>query len=70
MTSVSRRQVLLGGGALLGAGLVPGVNFIGSAFGDEILRPNYMIRAGTNENPWGSIAGRDPGHQPLAGHVQ
>jgi len=53
VTSVSRRQVLLGGGALLGAGLVPGVNFIGSAFGDEILRPNYMIRAGTNENPWG-----------------
>ena len=53
MTSVSRRQVLLGGGALFGAGLVPGVNFIGSAFGDEILRPDYMIRAGTNENPWG-----------------
>ncbi len=53
MTSVSRRQVLLGGGAVLGVGLVPGVNFIGSVFGDEILRPDYMIRAGTNENPWG-----------------
>ena len=53
MAAISRRQVLLGGGALLGTGLVPGVNFIGSAFGDELPRPDYMIRAGTNENPWG-----------------
>ena len=53
MTSISRRQLLLGGGALMGAGLVPGVNLLNSAFGDEIPRPDYMIRATTNENPWG-----------------
>ena len=53
MAAISRRQVLLGGSALMGASLVPGVNLIGSAFGDEMPRPDYMIRAGTNENPWG-----------------
>ena len=53
MTGISRRQVLLGGGALMGAGLVPGVSLVNSAFGDEIPRPDYLIRAGTNENPWG-----------------
>jgi histidinol-phosphate aminotransferase len=53
MTSISRRQLLLGGGALMGAGLVPGVNLVNSAFGDGIPRPDYMIRVGTNENPWG-----------------
>jgi len=53
LAAISRRQVLLAGSALMGAGLVPGVNFIGSAFGDEILRPDYVIRASTNENPWG-----------------
>jgi histidinol-phosphate aminotransferase len=53
MAGFSRRQVLLGGGALLGAGMVPGLNLVGSAFGEEITRPDYMIRAGTNENPWG-----------------
>lgn len=53
MTTITRRQVLLGGGALMGAGLVPGVNLVSNAFGDQIPRPDYMIRAGTNENPWG-----------------
>jgi len=53
MASISRRQLLLGGGALVGAGLVPGANLLNSAFGDEIPRPDYMIRVGTNENPWG-----------------
>ena len=53
MAALSRRQVLLGGGALMGAGLIPGVNLVSSAFGDAIPRPDYMIRAGTNENPWG-----------------
>jgi histidinol-phosphate aminotransferase len=53
MTSLSRRQLLLGGGALMGAGLVPGVSLVNRAFGDEIPRPDYMIRVGTNENPWG-----------------
>lgn len=53
MGSVSRRQVLLGGGALLGAGLLPGSNVIRAAFGEQIARPDYIIRAGFNENPWG-----------------
>jgi histidinol-phosphate aminotransferase len=53
MASVSRRQLLLGGGALVGAGLVPGINLVSSAFGEVIPRPDYMIRMGTNENPWG-----------------
>ena len=53
MTSLSRRQLLLGGSAFIGAGLVPGINLVSSVFGDQVLRPDYMIRAGTNENPWG-----------------
>jgi len=53
MAGFSRRQVLLGGGALLGSGMLPGLNLVSSAFGEEIPRPDYMIRAGTNENPWG-----------------
>ncbi len=56
MTSISRRQILKGGGALAGAGLIsglPGLSLVQSALGAEIPRPDYMIRAGTNENPWG-----------------
>ena len=53
MAELSRRQLLLGGSALVGAGLVPGINLVSSAFGEVIPRPDYMIRAGTNENPWG-----------------
>lgn len=53
MATVSRRQILLGGGALLGSGLVPGGYFISAAYGEEIPRPDYLIRAGFNENPWG-----------------
>ncbi|MGI9262421.1 MAG: hypothetical protein ACR2QR_10325, partial [Woeseiaceae bacterium] len=53
MGTVSRRQVLLGGGALVGAGMIPGSGLIGTAIGEEIARPDYMIRAATNENPWG-----------------
>jgi histidinol-phosphate aminotransferase len=53
MAGISRRQVLFGGGALMGAGLVPGVNLVSAAFGDHVPRPDYLIRAGTNENPWG-----------------
>ena len=53
MAAISRRQVLLGGSALMGAGLIPGINLMSGAFGDEMPRPDYMIRAGTNENPWG-----------------
>lgn len=53
MGTVSRRQILLGGGALLGASMVPGSNVIRAAFGEELPRPDYIIRAGFNENPWG-----------------
>lgn len=53
MAGISRRQILLGGGALLGSGMVPGLSLVGSAFGSDVPRPDYMIRAGTNENPWG-----------------
>jgi histidinol-phosphate aminotransferase len=53
VAGISRRQLLLGGGALVGAGFVPGLNLVRSALGDEIPRPDYMIRMGTNENPWG-----------------
>jgi len=53
MKTVSRRQILLGGGALLGSTLFPGDGFISDALGEEIARPDNMIRAGFNENPWG-----------------
>jgi len=53
MASVSRRQVLLGGGLALGSGLIPGVNLISSALGEEIPRPDYTVRVCYNENPWG-----------------
>lgn len=53
MAEISRRQLLLGGGALVGASLVPGTRLMGTAFGEAIPRPGYLIRAGTNENPWG-----------------
>ncbi len=53
MGTVSRRQVLLGGGALVGAGMIPAGGLMSTAFGEEIPRPDYMIRAATNENPWG-----------------
>ncbi|MEM9209643.1 MAG: histidinol-phosphate transaminase [Pseudomonadota bacterium] len=51
MASFSRRQLLLGGSALLGSAAVPG--FVSRAFADEIGRPDYIIRAGSNENPYG-----------------
>ncbi len=59
MANVSRRQLLLGGGAFLGTNLVPGISVAAQAAtarmmqSAEIPRPDYMIRAGTNENPWG-----------------
>ena len=52
MEAISRRQLLLGA-TLASVNLVPGSKVIRSAFGEEILRPDYMIRASTNENPWG-----------------
>ena len=53
MGNVTRRQLLLGGSALIGSGIVPGLRLVDSAWGSEIPRPDYLIRAGTNENPWG-----------------
>jgi histidinol-phosphate aminotransferase len=53
MGTVSRRQILLGGTALVGASLMPGSHIIRGAFGEEFPRPDYMIRAGFNENPYG-----------------
>jgi len=53
MGTVSRRQILLGGTALFGASLMPGSNIIRGAIGEELPRPDYMIRAGFNENPYG-----------------
>ncbi len=53
MADISRRQILLGGGALVGASCIPGSQLIRAAYSEEIPRPAHMIRAGTNENPWG-----------------
>jgi len=53
METISRRHLLMGGGALLGSGLLPGLSLVSDAFGEEIPRPDYMIRASSNENPWG-----------------
>ncbi|MDA0680808.1 MAG: histidinol-phosphate transaminase [Proteobacteria bacterium] len=53
MRTVSRRHVLMGGGALLGSSMLPRIGLIEEAFGEEFPRPDYMIRAGWNENPWG-----------------
>lgn len=52
MATVSRRQVLIGG-TILGSGLVPGLSLVSKAYGEDLARPDYMIRAGFNENPWG-----------------
>lgn len=50
MKRLNRRQILQGG-ALLGATMLPGVAQI--ALADELARPAKLIRAGTNENPYG-----------------
>ena len=51
MTTISRRQLLLGGGALLGSTMMPA--FARRAVAQTVERPEHMIRAGTNENPYG-----------------
>lgn len=58
MPGLTRRQLLAGGGALLGAGLLPGCATYGTAAAPGsgaglVPRPDYLVRAGTNENPWG-----------------
>ncbi|ALO45506.1 hypothetical protein PS2015_833 [Pseudohongiella spirulinae] len=50
---MSRRRILLGGAALLGAGMLqtlPGGMRMALA---DIARPDYIIRASSNENPYG-----------------
>lgn len=51
MAAISRRQLLLGGGALLGSTMMP--SLVQRAVAQQIERPDHMIRAGTNENPYG-----------------
>lgn len=51
MATISRRQLLLGGGAIMGSTMVP--SFVQQAMAQEIPRPDQMVRAGTNENPYG-----------------
>ena len=51
MATINRRQLLLGGGALLGSTMMPAFARRASAQGIE--RPEKLIRAGTNENPYG-----------------
>jgi histidinol-phosphate aminotransferase len=50
MATMNRRQIFMGAGALLGAGVLPGL--MRQAVGEELARPDHLIRAGTNENPW------------------
>jgi histidinol-phosphate aminotransferase len=51
MATINRRQLLLGGGALLGTTMIP--TFASRAAAQAIPRPDRMVRAGTNENPYG-----------------
>ena len=62
MSALTRRQILLGGTALAAAGLIPAIprtpltpamKLMQSALADDIARPDYMIRLGANENPYG-----------------
>jgi histidinol-phosphate aminotransferase len=51
MATISRRELLLGSGALLGSTMLP--TFVQRAVAQELPRPDHMVRAGTNENPYG-----------------
>ena len=62
MGRITRRQVLLGGTALAGAGFIssipstpftPSMKLMRSALGADIEAPDYVIRAHYNENPYG-----------------
>ena len=62
MGSVTRRQILLGGTALAGAGIIstipstpftPSMNLMRSVLAADIARPDHIIRAHFNENPYG-----------------
>ncbi len=62
MGSLTRRQILLGGTAIAAAGLIPAIprtpltpsmKLMQSALAADIPRPDYMVRLGANENPYG-----------------
>lgn len=62
MSNLTRRQILLGGGAIVGAGLLPAVptvsgssafSLISKAMAADIPLPDQPIRLSANENPYG-----------------
>jgi histidinol-phosphate aminotransferase len=62
MTNLTRRQILIGGGALAASGLIPAIprtpltpqmELMSNALAADIPRPDYMIRLSANENPYG-----------------
>jgi len=62
MGNLTRRQILLGGGAIVGAGLAPvmpattgssAFNLISAALGADIAKPDQPIKMSSNENPYG-----------------
>ena len=62
MTNLTRRQILLGGGAMAAAGLIPAIpktpltpqmNMMAEAIAADVSRPDYVIRLSSNENPYG-----------------
>ena len=62
MGNLTRRQILLGGSAIVGAGLAPvipattgssALNLISMALGADIPKPDQPIRLNSNENPYG-----------------
>ena len=62
MGNLTRRQILLGGGAIVGAGLVPvipttsgssALGLISMALGADNPQPDQPIRLNSNENPYG-----------------
>lgn len=62
MGNLTRRQILLGGGAIVGAGLTPiipattgsvALSLISTALGADIPKPDQPIRLNANENPYG-----------------
>ena len=62
MTKLTRRQILIGSGALAASGLIPAIprtpltpqmRLMSNALAADIPRPDYMIRLSANENPYG-----------------
>ena len=62
MTGLTRRQILMGGTAIAAAGLIPEVpripllprmRLMRDAIAQDIPQPDYVVRLGNNENPYG-----------------